>query len=439
MTLRDRTASRRAAVRSVDARRTRISDRLHRLVAAAARLHPSTIETLETDGNRVERMSVGGVSIAEDLYDLISTAQHEVFINTMIMQDSRLAARVRDAVHALARTRPHVPVHIMVQSFRPRWHRSAVQSVFTRRSVFKDRLVSYFDSPNVRAAVWNPRSVGKRWSLQRLLGFHVLHSKGAVVDNRRAITMDTNLEAAVDPVEEGGDDWFQTAFLVEGPVAASMREEQASAWRITEPDVTLPDAPPIHEGVEGGSRAIALGQEGGTEGRSSANEVLLASLRAGEPRIVGFSPNLNDAETVRTLAEATASTHVYLVLSRGFEDFVQTFGLQGGGNEVNIRRLAARAANPARLHVRWFPESLVRAAAARVAALGLGKGANHAKVIAVGPLVLATTKNLDTQAAQRSRESGIAFFDRSTSAAVHRLFRQVWAHAPTAFEGGDKI
>jgi phosphatidylserine/phosphatidylglycerophosphate/cardiolipin synthase-like enzyme len=383
-------------------------------VTKAASHFPATVSNVETDGNRVLRWPlVNNAEIGQAMHDLIASAHKEVFIETMILKDSVVAAKVRDAVQELARTRPDVPVYVR---FTP--------SPFEIPSVAKRAAEKFLDSPNVIVGVWNSRTVGGRWSLHRLLGLNVSHSKSVVVDNRVALITDTNLQRESD----APTGWFQNGIVVEGPIAATIREQSAAAWRVAAPTLKLPAPPPPHPGFSNGLRMLTLGQNAAGGADTSANQAYIAAFKNAERRVCILTPNLNDRDTMAALAEATRQADVYIILPKGFGEMAESMPGQGGGNAENVSRLAQMAADPTRLHVRWNPDP------AGQPTEGKGEWSSHAKTILVDDIVFVGSKNLDTQSAKVSRELSIAIPDRATASRFHELFENRWQKAPLAFE-----
>src|SRR5262249_25455044 len=129
------------------------------------------------------------------------------------------------------------------------------------------------------------------------------------------------------------------------------------------------------------------------------------------------------------LADATADADVYVVLSKGFNDSTEKIPSQGGTNEQNVGRLAGDAKNPCNLHVRWFSQTQ------GVAIDGNGNGASHSKWASVdGQAMILGSQNLDTQSWKKSRELSLAVDDATITARFDKVFHDVWARGPVAFE-----
>lgn len=393
----------------------------------AAATHPSTVSTVHTENNRVLKWPiVNADELGEAMFETITSAKKEVFVETMTVDTHAASAlRLRDAVQELARTRPEVPVYVRVTARNP----------LVPGTKVADRIAKFLDSPNVRVGAWESRRVGGRFSLGRLFGTHVSHSKTVVVDNRVALVSDANFDVMSDQLAQNprGKAWFQTGVLVEGPIAATIREQSANGWRAAAPHVDLPAPPsssPSPSSARGGGvPMLTLGQEAAAGVGSSANQAYLAAFRAAEKRVCVLTPNLNDRETVEALAEATRHADVYIVLPRGFNETVERLFRQGGGNASNVTRLARLAADPTKLHVRW------NAAPDGEPSRGNGVFASHAKSILVDDVVFVGSKNLDTQSAKVSRELSIAIADRAAASRFHDLFQKRFLAGPVAFEG----
>lgn len=409
-------------------------------MSEAAAKSPSSVESALTDGNHVLAWPlVGNLEIGKAAAELIETAEHEVFIEAMIFRDSAIVGQIRDAVQKLARTRPDVPVYVRASPRVP---------PFERHGALQEDIKKLLDSPNVIAGTWNPRGEGN--GLSGLMGLNVSHSKSVVADNRRALVTDANLESNGDSQVDNpkGLNWFQTGIVYEGPAAAKIREQSAMGWSNTYPkNVTIPKAPPAHEGFEDGVPILTLGQKAGAGRDNAAHQAFVAGFKAAAARaaeriamgkgagerIIMMTPNLNDKEIFAAVADATANVHVYLLLSKGYMNVEQELPYQGGNNDRIVSTLSAAAKNPSHLHIRWFGAPTEKGETLRPS-LGQGMDVSHAKPILVGDTVWAGSRNLDTQSATTSRELDVVVQSRDVAAKYYRLFRSIWTNSPTAFE-----
>lgn len=409
-------------------------------MSAAAAKAPSTVDQSLTDGNNILAWPLVGTSeIGKAAAELIQSAEHEVFIETMVFRDSAVVGQIRDAVQALAKVRPNVPVYVRASPRTP---------PFERHGAYQEDIKRLLDSPNVIAGTWDPRGEGN--SVTGIVGLNVSHSKSVVVDNRRALVTDANLESNGDRQIDNpnGRNWFQTGIVFEGPAAATIREQSAKAWGNTYPrKVVVPVAPPPHDGFEDGVPILTLGQKAGAGRNNAAHQAFIAGFKAAATRaaerkatgkspgerIMMMTPNLNDTEVFQTIADATEHVHVYLLLSKGYMNVEQELPYQGGNNDRIVPLLAKAAKNPAYLHIRWFGAPTETGEALRPA-IGRGLDASHAKPILVGDTVWSGSRNLDTQSATTSRELDVVVQSRDVAAKYYRLFRSIWASSPAAFE-----
>ena len=87
------------------------------------------------------------------------------------------------------------------------------------------------------------------------------------------------------------------------------------------------------------------------------------------------------------------------------------------------------AADPCRLHVRWYARE------ASVAIDGNGPGASHAKwASADGRAMILGSQNLDTQSWHESREVNVLVDDASATTAFDGMFAREWDRGANAYE-----
>lgn len=389
-----------------------LGDRIHE----AATRGPSTVKgALESRRNRVVKGPiVGGEAIANEIGDLIANAKEEILIQTFdIEQESWMAGQLRDALRT--RKKPGVKVFILVNP--AQGQRGPLPE---SPSAGVKRMHDFFADTGATVGVWNHA----QWF--NLL--EVLHSKTLVVDGRRAMVTDTNIQKNADPVEHGGNGWFQTAMVVEGEIATKLREDIVDAWGDATPKTHLERTLPTVPATGACSRMIVLSREAGASEGSSADLGYMALFRGASKSVNIITPNLNDDHALQAIADATAKTQVHIVLSKGFNDSTEKLG-QGGTNEHNVTRLVSMAKNKCNLHVRWF------AKANGTVTVGNGKAANHAKwATADGTTMIIGSQNLDTEAWKREREVNIVVDEKSAVGRFDALFEKVWQRSPVAFD-----
>lgn len=412
---------------------------LEAMSEAAAKSHGS-VEKALTEGNRVlEWPLVNNAEIGKAARLMIEAAEHEVVIETMIFEDSAIVREIKAGIQALAKTRPHVKVYVRVSPRMP---------PIERHGSYRALVEKVLDSPNVVVATFDPRAEGE--GVGAVLGLNVSHSKTVVVDNRKALVTDANLNGMGDRRADNpkGRDWFQTGIVFEGPAAARIREQSATGWEKSVSAVAkLPAAPPAHPGFEDGVKILTLGQKAGAGRDNVAHQAFLAGFKAAAKRaadnraagkgpgerILIMTPNLNDKEVFATLAEATEHLPVFVLLSRKYLEMEQEMPGQGGGNERIVAELSKAAKNPRNLHIRWFGTPTERGTDPQ-STIGKGFDMSHAKPILVGDTVWMGSRNLDTQSATTSRELDVVVQSRDTAAKFYGMFRSIWQRSPTAFE-----
>ena len=389
-------------------------------VSVAAHAGESTVRAdVDSTANRVASGPyVGGAAIGDAMVDLVAHARREVLVEFFdIDASSWLAVRLRAAIAALPRS---VRVYVIASPQGGAYGAGPFSFIPESRSHLVTRLRAFFDLPNVTVASWSPG----------LNPFHVMHSKLVVVDGARALVTDTNLQPHGDPAGSGprADGWFQMATVVEGQVAATLREDAAAAFDGAYPSASLPAAPPAAPAAAC-TRMVVLGRRAGASETSSADRGYAALLGAASASLRVVTPNLNAPEALAALAGATAHADVRVVLSRGFNDGTEGLPGQGGTNATNVGKLAARATDPCRLHVRWF------AAEDGKVVDGNGAGASHAKwASADGRAMILGSQNLDTQSWHQSRELGLLVDDARATADFDAIFERTWSRSAPAFE-----
>lgn len=381
----------------------------------------------------VEGPVVGGKEIAGAIKRLIATAQREILIESFDFDErSWLAGQVREAVYARG---GDVQVRILVPNFPFRGKNPPYITESPGDAI--ERITAFFDRPNVVVGVL-PRNGA--------LGLGALHSRQIVVDGRRALITDANMQWNADPQSEMGSnrvrgaEWYQLATVVEGRIGERLRAEFRSAW----------DQATLARGVAGplvdalsilaASSCTPMAVYGrkrlaGHDAASNRAFVSLFEHARSEVRVL--TPNLNDAKdalnpsagALDALAAATADADVYVIVSKGFNDWSESLPGQGGTNEENVPRLAEMATTPCNLHVRWF------AGEDRTTIVGNGSYANHAKFASAdGTTMLVGSQNMDTQSWKVSRELVLMIDSAEATARYDAEFDRVWERSEVAFE-----
>ena len=362
---------------------------------------------------------VDGRAIGDAIYDLVVSARREVFIEIFeIDERTWLAGRLRAAISALP---PDVSVYILSNVADNRFTRNPTISIFPESpAAFYRRLKTFFDLPNVTIGLWD----------EHYHPLRIIHSKGIVVDGRRALIMDSNLQAASDPRDTGAraGGWHQRAIVMEGGIGAGMRREFAQAWSNALPAARLP-APPEPFAVADACLPVSiLPRDAGQGVTAPANQGYLAFFRAAERNLNITTPNFNDPDAIEAVAQATARARVRIILSKGFNWLREMVPGEGGSNETSVTRLARIAANPCNLEIRWFAKE------AGMAVSGNGALASHSKwASADGMGFVLGSQNLDTQSWTQSREVSWFVDDPATTAAFDQVFEDDWQRAATAF------
>lgn len=405
------------------------------IAAAADNGRSTTTSAIVTKKNRVVGGPiVGGKEFGEAMFDLVSSAKTDVIVQSFLIDDGFLASRLRDAIQTLP---PELPVHVLlsVDYNDGRGGQASPQQT-------ADRVHEILDPRNARNVIV------RAWQSGGVFWEKINHDKSIIVDRQRVLVSNINMEFPSDPrgLPGGrGNSWYQLGVLLEGEIAQVAASEAATAWghagaiaasrpqgRTASVVPTSPAPTPPNTCVP----MIALGREAGSGGESSADQGFLALFQTAKNALRVMSPNLNSDLALGGLVKATNNADVYVVLSKGFGDFMESLG-QGGSNEhvvqARLPGLLAAGGNACRLHVRWY------AAEERpgVAVDGIGDNASHAKYASAdAQVVVVGSQNMDTQSWQTSREFSVAIDDRGATAAFDAAFEKVWDRSACAFECG---
>lgn len=422
-------------------------------VAKAAADGESTTSHLFSYQNRLlQGPIVGGEAYADAMTKLIQSAKREVIFEVFILEDGWLTGRLRDAIATLP---ADLPVYVLVSADRtvdrtdpsgdPARPPSATQ-------VTADRVLKLLDPAHTHNVI-----VGG-WHVSGAFGNGINHDKTIVVDRERTIVSNINLELPSDPSRFNpatGQTWYQMAVELEGEVAQSVAFEATTAWehvtavasshgnikdgRNEKGVFALPALAPNAAAPAGACLPIvALGRELGTEDEAAANSGLIALFKNAKREVHMISPNLNAISALAALSDATKQSDVYIVLSKGFTEKLESLPGQGGGNEEVVREhlpgmMEGRGGNPCKMHVRWY----ARPDNPSVAVYAETEGASHAKYASAdGQVVVVGSQNMDTQSWEVSREFSVAIDDAPTTAKFDEEWRRVWDRGECAFECG---
>lgn len=191
----------------------------------------------EVDGNRVVLLHDGREAFPAML-SAIADAQHEVLLEMYWFDSDATGQRFADALVACAQRGVDVCVVY-----------DAVGSIGADAAMF-DRM----RAAGCDVREWNPVAPWRaRFQVATINRRD--HRKVLVVDNRIAITGGINIADLWAPVESGGDGWRDDAVLLEGNVAARLRDSFLDIWGRLEgrrprlDTSALPAAPGTSDGV----------------------------------------------------------------------------------------------------------------------------------------------------------------------------------------------
>ena len=148
------------------------------------------------------------------------------------------------------------------------------------------------------------------------------------------------------------------AVAVDGEVARTVADEAKSAWAhvgavassrgadgLARDDKSgqtlLPDLPPTPLPASLASAClpiINLGREVNAGDESSANAGFVALFTNARHHVRMITPNLNAPTALAAIADGTKQSDVYVVVSKGFTEKLESLPGQGGGNEEVVTR-----------------------------------------------------------------------------------------------------
>ena len=366
-----------------------------------------------TIGNRSGPALLDGAAIFGELANLVRSAETSVDIAMFVWEVDSDASRA--LMSALENVGPQVKVRLLVNDVAlagggPSTAR-ALESAITARPI--NAQVSLAMRPH--------------------LAFGAMHEKLAIIDDRIAHLGGANVEAVHDWTD-GAQPWRDSAYVVDGEIAASLGVGFDALWESSDLASCHGACVGVRERraiVAGDVPMIALTRKpaGGPNNHtdSALASGILAAFAAAEHSIAIQTPNLNDDAVRASLIEAIGrGVEVELVLSRDFNETTENAPGQGGGNRENVDRLYAEAmigfgADHAcrYLDARWYAVSGGGVVDGNVA------GASHLKYTEVDEqLVIVGSANMDTQSWNYSGESNIAIDDAETA---RRYSRAIFA------------
>jgi len=258
-----------------------------------------------------------------------------------------------------------------------------------------------------------------------------LHPKTLVVDSRVAIVGGANVEKWHDDAVA----WYDAAFRVEGAAAQALAHDFAFRWKDTklwtcgadtrEPSRCLGKPPkleiPAAEPTRGACLPVLIASRDGdgmpfsNRNDNPQNRAWIGAMRAATTLVRIHTPNLNDDRAKKMILETVRrGVRVELILSKGFNDVLQSLPGQGGTNEENVRALgeALRSEPEAcgRLDIRWYATDELRPV------VGNGPFQNHTKYLSLdGAVAIVGSGNMDTQSWNQSHETNIVVDDAATT------------------------
>ncbi len=223
----------------------------------------------DVDGNRL-RFLRDGRQVYPAMLEAISRAKREIQLEMYWFQGDKAGLRFRDALVAKAREGVDVKV-----SF------DAIGSIGAPWSMWEPLLAA-----GGQVIEFAPISPLRRRFRVRALN-HRDHRKILVIDERIGFTGGMNIGDPWLPAEEGGQDWRDDAFEVEGPIAADMRALFFETWR-REGRMAPFDARRLSRRVSPSSKIVLLA--GGHGPKRGIRHTYLKGIRNAKRRIEITNP-----------------------------------------------------------------------------------------------------------------------------------------------------
>jgi phosphatidylserine/phosphatidylglycerophosphate/cardiolipin synthase-like enzyme len=365
------------------------------------------------------RVYLQGPQIFGRMAELIENADREVLLQSYEWEaDSGAAQTIMTALKRLeARKRTEgatepVRVRIAVNELSP-----IANKILARSS--EDPPARIALEQQLREAGLDPSLVEVEVAGYRHLSTGSMHSKSLVVDGRIGMLTGANVQRANDGPPPSND----AAFEVVGEVALGLRADFADAWKSIR-GVLLPEmqTSPLYIS-EGVSMLLANRRANGyLASNRTANpqdRAFLAIFDNAQQRIRIITPNFNDDDAKRGLLRAIRrGVKVEMVLSKGFNDRMESKPMQGGTNEQVVAALVRELEKngPANwrelLDVRWYSRDGVDPVE------GHAWGKNHTKYMSADGQVAATgSANMDSQSWNHSRELNVVIDSVETTRA----------------------
>ncbi len=402
---------------------------LGQAVLNGANSAPSTVPRVNWSYNSVvSQPIIGGQAFAAAASQLISSARHEVIIESFIIDDTWITGQVANAI---AQLDPSIPVYVLFTT-----DTTSTVNLQTDETM-ANHVLSLLDpsaSHNVIVANWDGR-------------IDINHDKSIVVDRESLLISNINMEQSADPTwaSSNGNDWYQMGVVLQGEIAGVAASEATGAWThagavvSSRPGAATSYIPGMTSpGGTGCVPMLALGREVSAGESSSSDQAFVSLFTNAQHELHIQTPNLNDDGALGAIVQATNNADVYLVLSEGFTGWTEDLPGEGGSNvntvQSRLPSMLQSAGNACRLHVRWYatPDN------PGVAVDGTGvDGASHAKFASAdSQFMIIGSQNMDTQSWKVSREFNVGIDDPATTGTFDAAFSAVWNRSPCAYECG---
>lgn len=392
--------------------------------------------------NRFVSATVDGYAIFEAAYGVIAAADREVDIAFYQWEAASWGARrIGDALIA-AQAR-----------------RATYDPLLVRIAVHGDDVTPVYDSLNawVWAGLDTSRVQVQIATVPRPLSGGVLHDKLVTGDSRTALVTGAQPQKHFDPTWYSGEEWHDTAYVVEGDAAQSAVANFDQVWLQNGVhwdcyafsgcwERSSPPAQPSRWWVPsfgsqqfGDVPVLAVGRiRGGVLDNDTDSPQDVAWLRVMDRATWNINietPNINDNAFQDAVQRAVArGVTVRLITSLGFNDFTEDLPSAGGDNmEVAGRiRQAIRSNSPwyqDRFQLRWYSRDGTEPVK------GNTHFASHTKYMTADEqIAIVGSGNQDTPSWNYSHEFNFLLDDPSATSQVEgAVFQPDWARSITSY------
>lgn len=247
----------------------------------------ATVGARFVGGNKVTVLK-NGVEIFPGILGALSSARRSIDFLTFIYWTGEIAQRVADAL--AERSRAGVRVRLLLDAF--------------GCAPMRKSLLRRMSSAGVAIEHFRPVARWKFWESD-----HRTHRKIIVVDDQIAFTGGVGIASEWEGDARGPDEWRETHFRLDGPVALDLKAAFLADWRDTGHPIGRSDIPGDRV-KKAGDIDIAVIDGSAQIGFDDSERVLEALIAAASSRILLQTPYFNPTSAILELLEKAAGRGV---------------------------------------------------------------------------------------------------------------------------------